>query len=113
MEQAIWAYVCAHGTEWVFAFVAAGLAWMQRYTMKRLKKSTEEYDAIRQGVQALLRERVVDTYNKYKDKQCFPIYARESMKKVYEAYTGLGGNDVAHDLYEKMRNWDTDEDREE
>ena len=35
------------------------------------------------------------------------------MRKVYEAYTGLGGNDVAHDLYEKMRNWDTDEDREE
>ena len=65
MEQQFWAFICSHGMEWVFAFVAAGLAWVQRYTMKRLKKSTEEYEAIRQGVQALLRERVVDTYYKY------------------------------------------------
>ena len=43
-----------------------------------------------------------------------PIYDRESVKKIYEAYTDLGGNDVAHDLYKKMRCWDTDpEEREE
>lgn len=43
-----------------------------------------------------------------------PIYARESVKKIYEAYTDLGGNDVAQDLYEMMRHWNTDpEDREE
>ena len=42
-----------------------------------------------------------------------PIYARESVKKIYEAYTDLGGNDIAHDLYEMMRHWNTDSEERE
>ena len=63
---------------------------------------------------AYLQESIVSNYNKYKDRGYMPIYARESVKKIYEAYTDLGGNDVAHDLYEMMRHWNTDpEEREE
>lgn len=79
-----------------------------------IKGYHQENEAVRLGIQAILRESIVSNYNKYKDRGYIPIYARESIKKIYEAYTDLGGNDVAHDLYDKMRRWDTDpEEREE
>ena len=65
------------------------------------------------GLQAILREYIVTNYNKYHDKGYMPIYARESIKKIYEAYEGLGGNDVAHNLYQKMLSWDTDPEEKE
>ena len=53
-------------------------------------------------LQALLREAIVSSYNKYSDKGFMPIYAKESLKKAYKAYAALGGNDVASELYNKM-----------
>lgn len=78
-----------------------------------IKMSQDQNDAMRLGLQAILRENIVANYNKYKNKGYMPIYARESVKKIYEAYEGLGGNDVAHNLYEKMLSWDTDPDGKE
>lgn len=83
-----------------------------RKDLNTIKGYHEENAAVRMGMQAVLRDTIVSNYNKYNDKGYMPIYARESMKKVYEAYTDLGGNDVAHDLYEKMRKWDTDPEEE-
>ena len=79
-----------------------------------IKNYNRENEAVKLGIQAILRDSIVSNYNKYKDRGYIPIYARESVKKIFEAYTDLGGNDVAHDLYDKMRRWDTDpEEREE
>ena len=58
--------------------------------------------AIAEGVQSLLRESLVDNFNKYSDRGFCPIYAKESIKKVYAAYHQLGGNDVATELYNKL-----------
>lgn len=66
----------------------------------RAKKST----AIAEGVQSLLRESIVQNYNKYQEREFCPIYAKESIKRVYEAYHNLGGNDVATKLYNTILN---------
>ena len=58
--------------------------------------------ALSDGVEALLRESIVSNYNKYQDRGYCPIYAKESIKKAYKAYHGLGGNDVASELYHKI-----------
>ena len=76
--------------------------------LNTIKGYHKENSAVRMGLQAVLRSMIVSEYYKYEDKRYMPISARESLRKVYEAYTGLGGNDVAHDLYEKMRQWDID-----
>ena len=73
-----------------------------------LKTMKDTVEALRLGVQALLRDSIISTYNKYHDKGYMPIWARENLTRAYEAYTGLGGNDVAHSLYEKMLGWPTD-----
>ena len=69
---------------------------------KEKKEAEEKEKALSEGVQALLRESIVTAYNKYSDKGYCPIYAKESLKKVYKAYHDLEGNDVATSLYEKV-----------
>mgnify|MGYP006874670334 CR=1 FL=1 len=44
----------------------------------------------------------MSNYNKYSEKGFCPIYAKESIKRVYVAYSDLGGNDVATGLYHKI-----------
>lgn len=80
------------------------------YTINKARKGHEEAQheaedkekALADGVQALLRESIVNNYNRYADKGFCPIYAKESIKRCYSAYSKLGGNDVAHDLYNKI-----------
>ena len=96
------AFVSAHWVQWLFAAATAVLAWCYRGISERLKSEQIKNKAIAEGVQSLLRESIVSNYNKYSDKGFCPIYAKESIKRVYQAYANLGGNDVATDLYRKI-----------
>lgn len=98
----ILAYAAEHWLEWLFAFLLGALGWGYRTVSSRLKAEQKKNEAISNGVQALLRESIVSSYNKYSDKGYMPIYAKESIKKAYTAYKALGGNDVASELYQKM-----------
>ena len=95
-------YILSHWLEWVFAALLGALGWGYKTVAKQLKTEREKNAAIADGVQALLRESIVDNYNKYTDKGFCPIYAKESIKKAYKAYSTLGGNDVAKELYRKI-----------
>lgn len=66
------------------------------------EKPKKESNAIAAGVQSLLRENLVYNFNKYTDREYCPIYAKESIKRIYNAYHNLGGNDVATELYHKL-----------
>ena len=72
----------------------------------------EKEQAISDGLQALLRESIVTAYNKYTDKGFCPLYAKESMKKVYKSYHALGGNDVAEGLYHQLLTMPSEPERE-
>ena len=95
-------YIGAHWVEWLFAICLAVLTGAWKAVSVRLKAEHEKNEAVAEGVQALLRESIVTNYNRYSEKGYCPIYAKESLKKVYHAYHDLGGNDVATSLYEKM-----------
>lgn len=95
-------YISAHWVEWLFMLVTAVIGFGYRTVLKRLQEEKQRNEAIAEGVQSLLRESIVNNYNKYKDKGFCPIYAKESIKKVYLAYHNLGGNDVATSLYNKV-----------
>ena len=46
-----------------------------------IKNYNRENEAVKLGIQAILRDSIVSNYNKYKDRGYIPIYARESVKK--------------------------------
>ena len=99
---AILSFIAAHWLQWLFSALLAILAAGYRQIAARLKEEQKKNEAIAVGVQSLLRESIVDNYNKYSERGFCPIYAKDSIKKVYEAYHALGGNDVATELYEKL-----------
>ena len=103
-------YISAHWVQWVFAGLLAVLGWGYRTVSARLKAEQEKNEAIAEGVQALLRESIVSSYNKYSERGACPIYAKESVKKAYAAYHQLGGNDVATELYQKILKMKEDSD---
>lgn len=98
----LWAYILAHWTQWVFAGIAALAGFGYRNVSKKLQEYKQQNEAIADGIQSLLRESIVNNYNKYKVKGYCPIYAKESMKNVYQSYHKLGGNDVATGIYKTI-----------
>lgn len=98
----ILAFVSSHWLEWLFTAVLATLSWASKSMRDQLAEERKKNEAIAEGVQSLLRESIVTNYNRYLERSYCPIYAKESMKKVYKAYHNLGGNDVATELYQKL-----------
>lgn len=94
-------FILVNWVEWLFLIITTicGCGY------KALKVKNK---AISEGVQALLRDRIISTYNRAQDKGFCPIYEKESLKRLYTAYHNLGGNDVATELYHKTLEMDTE-----
>lgn len=65
-----------------------------------LKAASNRNDALKLGVQALLRDRIIQVYNHYQAQGYMPIYARENMAALYKEYHNLGGNSTVDHLVE-------------
>ena len=61
---------------------------------KRIKENDTETQAVKSGVQALLRAQMISEYNKAKDKGYAPIYAKENFQNMWDNYHNLGANGV-------------------
>ena len=74
---------------------------------KRIKENDKETQAVKSGVQALLRAQMISEYNKAKDKGYAPIYAKENFQNMWDNYHNLGANgvmDAIKDEYLAMPN---------
>lgn len=81
--------------------IIAGAVISYIFVLYRAKK--RENDALRAGVQALLRDRIIQAYNHYVcDKGWVPIYAKESIDACYKSYEALGDNGVIDSLMEQL-----------
>lgn len=70
-------------------------------TMYRQKK--KQNDALKTGLQALLRDRIIQAYNQYvQDKGWIPIYAKESIDACCKSYEALGDNGVIDNLMQQI-----------
>lgn len=87
-----------YGIEIFFTTVTAILG----YIIKMLTKKLNEQDSIKLGVQALLRDRIIQSYNYHMDMGFCPVYARESIEEMAEQYYNLGGNGVIHQIMDKL-----------
>lgn len=65
------------------------------------RKKDAELQAIKGGVQAMLRAQMISEFNKALEKQYAPIWAKDNFANVYKHYHSLGVNGVMDDTYEK------------
>lgn len=97
-------HIDAHWVEWLFTAVSALCCFGYRQSSKRQKEESKKNIALKDGMEALLRDRIIQAYNHYQDKKYCPIYGKENVKRMYDAYHALGGNDVATGLKDKIMN---------
>lgn len=83
---------------WAVPALCAGAAGWAAAALRRERQRDE---AVRCGVQALLRDRLYSCYSRCREQGEYPIAARENASEMFRWYTALGGNGtVAHLLRE-------------
>lgn len=70
-----------------------------------IKNGLLNMTAIKEGLKALLRSRILEIYYKYEQDRTLRQYQREDVDRLYKAYKALGGNSFIDDIYEEMREW--------
>ena len=68
----------------------------------KFKKNKEEQDAIKMGLQSLLRTEITKAYYKYTEKGWIPLYALQSLQIVHDNYQALGKNGVIDGLWQAL-----------
>ena len=82
--------------------VPALIAGTLKHFYSMLKKNTKDTEAVKLGIQALLRGQMIAEYNKWMDREYAPIYARDNFENCWKQYHALGVNGVMDDLHEKF-----------
>lgn len=66
------------------------------------KQQQQEQDAIKLGLQSLLRGEITKSYYIYKDKGWIPLYALQSIEANYKNYKALGADGVMDGLWKEL-----------
>jgi hypothetical protein len=86
----------------IFGAIVASITFFGKRKMRELECKLKEQEAIKMGMQALLRDRIIQSYNHYLEKGFCPIYARDNIQNLYNQYHNLGGNGTVTKLVEKL-----------
>lgn len=97
-------FIVKYWLEVLFGVMVTGLTLAYRKLAARVKRQ----EAVEMGIQALLRDRMIQAYNHYSEKKYCPIYARENVEELYSRYHALGGNGTVSDLMDKLRELPTE-----
>jgi len=99
---------------WVTFLFGLITAWFMKAYTRRIDKRQEaleaeqkkaeiEQKAIANGVMALLRDRIIQSCNHYREKGYCPIYARDNIDSLFKEYAALGGNGTVKDLVNETK----------
>lgn len=89
--------------QWLCLFsVPALILMVVKYMLNQIKQNRKDTEAVKLGLQALLRSQMISDYNKYSEKGFAPVYARDNFENCWKQYHSLGANGVMDDLHEKF-----------
>lgn len=92
------------------SLAVAMLSWALQSVLKenhRLKKDSEnkhqqEYNALKDGVQCILRNMLIEMHQKYTDLGKISIHGLQNWQTMYKAYVALGGNGMVVHMNEEI-----------
>ena len=89
--------------QWLCLFsVPALILMIVKYMLNQIKQNRKDTEAVKLGLQALLRSQMISDYNKYSEKGFAPVYARDNFENCWKQYHSLGVNGVMDDLHKKF-----------
>lgn len=77
-----------------------GSLWVYLIAKVRLLKS--EMSALKLGTQAVLRNNLIELYDKYYHDGHAPIYVKDNFENIYKQYHALGANGVMDSYYQQF-----------
>lgn len=89
--------------------VPTAIVAVYKMMIRQIKDVRAQNDAIKLGLQALLRAQLIADYNKWSEKGYAPIYARENFENCWRQYHALGANGVMDDIHERFRDLPTEQ----
>lgn len=87
--------LCLIGIPSIFSAIVA-------YLIGKVTGGFKRMEALERGVQAILRDRLYQSYNHFVEKGYAPLYARENFENMYQQYHKLGKNGVMDDIRDKF-----------
>lgn len=91
----IYQILCLIGIPSIFTAIVACL-------MGKVVGGFKRMEALERGVQAILRDRLYQSYHHFHEQGYAPMYARENFENMYQQYHTLGKNGVMDDVHEKF-----------
>ena len=88
---------------WGCGLITAALAWAVRSLWKRQKDADARQRATERGIQALLRDRILQAYYHYAERGWISLHGLENVEAMYQEYHNLGGNGTVTKLVEDLR----------
>ncbi len=101
--------VVKYWLQYAMGLVAAALAMGYWQLAKRLKTANAENAALKLGMRALLRDRIIQGYTHAASAGYWPILERESMLDMFAQYKALGGNGMICGLMQDMQELPTEQ----
>ena len=100
MDDEVWGWLSLIG---IPALISSIPLAVFRWSWSKMKQKMRDLRATELGLQALLRDRLVQAYNHcvYVKGYC-PIYEKENIENMYKQYHNLGGNGTVTGLYEEI-----------
>ena len=88
---------------WLLGLIGGGILAGFRVLYKRQKDAEKRQEALENGMQAILRDRILTSYYHYHDKGSITLHGMENVEAMYKSYHDLGGNGTMTHLVEVMR----------
>ncbi len=96
-------WIVKYWGQWLFGLVAAALAAAYRRLAKKVKARTTEEDAIKNGMLAILHDRLYSLCTWHLSTESVGVEDLRNLEYLYNAYHALGGNGTGTELYNRVK----------
>ena len=97
-------YILEYWVEFLFGFSLSVLTASMTWILKRVKRRNEEQDAIKEGVLAILHDRLIQAGRLHIKTGVITLDELQNMEILYCSYHNLGGNGTGTEVFERIRN---------
>ena len=99
----MWSIFADYWVQWACGAAAALLGGCLRLLRRRQKRTDARQRAAERGIQALLRDRILQAYYHYAERGWITLHGLENVEALYREYRALGGNGAVVKLVEDLR----------
>lgn len=96
-------FVVKYWIEFLFGAIISVIGVLVTSIRKRMAKQKCEQDAIKEGLLALLHDKIYNYCQSYLDRGYITVEEMRNLEFLYDSYKALGGNGTGQEIYERAK----------